>query len=83
MLDFGGGGSVRFEKVEVDNRQGLRIVFEDHGPGISDLDLAMKDGYSTGDGLGLGLGGSRRLVDQFEITSRLGEGTRVMITSLK
>ncbi len=84
MLDFAGGGTVRLEMLDTSNhRQGLRLIFEDHGPGIADIDQAMKDGYSTGMGLGLGLGGSKRLVDEFEITSRLGEGTLVKITSWK
>ncbi len=81
MLDFGGGGTARLEVLDDSQRQGLRVTFEDHGPGITDIDLAMKDGYTTGMGLGLGLGGSKRLVDEFEIASRLGEGTRVTITT--
>ena len=83
MLEFGGGGTVRLEMLESSNRPGLRLIFEDHGPGILDINLAMKDGYTTGMGLGLGLGGSKRLVDEFEIASRPGEGTLVKITSWK
>ena len=83
MLEFGGGGSVRLEMLDSSNRPGLRLIFEDHGPGISDIDMAMKDGFTTGMGLGLGLGGSKRLVDEFEISSRPGEGTVVKITSWK
>ncbi len=83
MLDFGGGGVVLFEVLDSSNRRGLRLTFEDHGPGIADLSMAMKDGFTTGMGLGLGLGGSKRLVDDFEIVSRLGEGTLVKITSWK
>ena len=67
MLDFAGGGTVRLEMLDSSNRPGLRLIFEDHGPGIPNIDLAMKDGYTTGMGLGLGLGGSKRLVDEFEV----------------
>lgn len=80
MVDHGGGGQVRLEALNEDNRRGLRLTFEDSGPGIPDLALAMKDGYSTVGGLGLGLGGARRLSSEFEIFSRVGEGTRVTIT---
>jgi serine/threonine-protein kinase RsbT len=83
MVDFAGGGTVRLEALEDGSRQGLRLIFEDHGPGIADVGLAMKDGYTTGKGLGLGLGGVRRLVNEFEIVSRVGEGTRVTITMWK
>jgi len=83
VVDWGGGGIVRLEVLEDGGRQGLRLIFEDHGPGIADVGLAMKDGYSTGAGLGLGLGGARRLVNEFEIVSRVGEGTRVTITMWK
>ncbi len=83
MLNFAGGGRVRLEGLEADGRRGLRLIFEDEGPGISDVELALKDGYSTGGGLGLGLGGARRLVDDFVLMSRAGEGTRVTITSWK
>ncbi|MGE5222797.1 MAG: anti-sigma regulatory factor [Omnitrophica WOR_2 bacterium] len=83
MLDFGGGGTVQMEELDNSNRQGLRLIFEDHGPGIANLEMAMKDGFTTGNGLGLGLGGSKRLVDEFEIVSRSGEGTRVTITTWK
>jgi serine/threonine-protein kinase RsbT len=76
----GGGGTLLLEKLNDENCRGLRLTFEDQGPGIADIDLAMKEGYSTGGGLGLGLSGSRRLVNEFSISSRLGEGTRVSIT---
>lgn len=79
-VDYGGGGTVRFEALNDGPRRGLRLIFEDKGPGIPDLELALKDGYTTGSGLGLGLSGSKRLVNEFEITSRVGEGTRVTIT---
>lgn len=79
-VDYGGGGTARLEALTEGARQGLRLTFEDHGPGISDMELALKDGYTTGGGLGLGLSGARRLVNDFEIESRPGEGTRVCIT---
>jgi serine/threonine-protein kinase RsbT len=83
VLIYGGGGSVAIEVLLRDYRSGLRLTFEDQGPGIPDIDLAMKDGYTSGAGLGMGLGGARRLVNEFEITSRVGEGTRVVITRWK
>ncbi len=83
MLDFAGGGMAQLETLIDDRRMGLRMAFEDHGPGIADIEQAMKDGYTTGNGLGLGLGGSKRLVDEFEIDSHLGEGTRIVITTWK
>jgi serine/threonine-protein kinase RsbT len=79
-LDYGGGGTVRFEAVNKESRRGLRLTFEDRGPGIPDIDLALTDGYTTGGGLGLGLSGAKRLSNEFEIFSRVGEGTRVTIT---
>ena len=82
-LDYGGGGVVRILHVEENPRKGLRLEFEDHGPGIPDVQLALKDGYTTGGGLGLGLGGARRLVNDFEIESHAGQGTRVTITRWK
>ena len=83
MLTYGGGGSVLIEALIVGSRRGLKITFEDRGPGIADIDLAMKDGYTTGTGLGLGLGGAKRLSNEFEIASRPGEGTRVTIARWK
>lgn len=82
-LVYGGGGSIRLEIVEEGIRQGLRLTFEDCGPGIPDVELALKDGYTSGSGLGLGLGGARRLVNEFEIDSRVGEGTRVTVARWK
>jgi serine/threonine-protein kinase RsbT len=76
-VDYGGGGTVRLETVTDGRRQGLRLTFEDKGPGIEDVALALKDGYTSGGGLGLGLGGARRLSIEFEIVSRPGEGTRL------
>lgn len=78
-LIYGGGGTLTIECLG-GPRHGVRLHFEDHGPGIADLELAMKDGYTTGVGLGLGLSGAKRLSNEFEIQSRLGEGTRVTIT---
>ncbi len=83
-VDYGGGGEVHLEVLnESDGRRALRVTFEDHGPGIPDINLALRDGYTTGTGLGLGLGGARRLVNEFEIVSKVGEGTRVTITRWK
>jgi len=79
-VDYGGGGTVRAQTLSEGQRVGLRLTFEDKGPGIENVDLVMKDGYTTGGGLGLGLGGARRLSNQFDIVSRPGEGTRVSIT---
>ena len=79
-LQYGGGGRVTIESVEDFGRRGIRLTFEDEGPGIPDLDLAMKDGFSTGGGLGLGLSGARRLSNDFSIQSAPGQGTRVSIT---
>jgi serine/threonine-protein kinase RsbT len=78
-LEHGGGGQVRVEMVNDDSRRGLRMTFEDQGPGIPDLHLALTDGYSTGTGLGLGLSGTRRLMSEFRIQSEVGKGTRVQI----
>jgi serine/threonine-protein kinase RsbT len=82
-LQHGGGGSVAIEIVENGTRRGLRLTFKDQGPGIPDLELAMKDGYTTSSGLGLGLSGSKRLVNEFKILSKVGEGTEVTITKWK
>ena len=82
-LQHGGGGSVAIEIVENGIRRGLRLTFKDQGPGIPDLELAMKDGYTTGGGLGLGLSGSKRLVNEFQILSKVGEGTEVTVTKWK
>ena len=78
-LQYGGGGSAAIEVVRRDGRRGLRLVFEDHGPGIDDIAQALRDGYTSGGGLGLGLGGARRLVNEFDLQSRRGEGTRVTL----
>src|SRR6185295_70785 len=76
----GGGGQATIELVSDGIRRGIRLVFEDHGPGIADLEQAMKDGFSTGGGLGLGLSGAKRLANEFSISSTPGVGTRVVIT---
>jgi len=78
-VDYGGGGVVRLQALADGRRVGLRLTFEDKGPGIENLELVMKDGYTSGGGLGLGLGGAKRLSNEFEIVSRPGEGTRVSI----
>jgi len=79
-IEYGGGGTASIEVLTNGSRIGLRVTVEDQGPGIPDIALAMKDGYTTGTGFGLGLGGAKRLVNEFEINSRVGEGTRVAIT---
>jgi len=79
-LEYGGGGEVTVELLNESVRRGVRLTFTDKGPGIADIDLALKDGYTTGNGLGLGLSGARRLSNEFSIESKLGEGTRVAIT---
>jgi serine/threonine-protein kinase RsbT len=81
---YGGGGEMRIERVyEGPKRTGLRLTFEDQGPGIPDIDLALRDGFTTGNGLGLGLNGARKLSHEFDIWSRPGAGTRVTITRWK
>ncbi|MCK7501570.1 MAG: anti-sigma regulatory factor [Comamonadaceae bacterium] len=80
---YGGGGTLHWEIVAAAARQGLRLRFEDQGPGIADIAQAMVDGWTSGSGLGLGLSGSKRLVDEFEVRSAPGEGTCVTITRWK
>ncbi len=82
-IDYGGGGTALIEVVENDRRMGIRLVFEDQGPGIADISLALSDGFTSGSGMGLGLGGSKRLSHEFEITSKVGEGTKVSILRWK
>ena len=77
---YGGGGDMDWEIVEEGARKGVQLVFRDTGPGIPDLKQAMTDGWTSGNGLGLGLAGAKRLVDKFEIQSAPGQGTRVTIT---
>ena len=82
-LVYGGGGQMTLETVDRPPRTGLRMVFEDRGPGIPDVEQALRDGFTTGGGLGLGLGGSRRLLDEMHIESAAGEGTRITATKWK
>jgi serine/threonine-protein kinase RsbT len=77
---YGGGGKATLEVVEESNRRGIRLAFDDKGPGIRDIEKAMQDGFTTGGGLGLGLGGARRLTSEFHIESTVGVGTKVVIT---
>jgi serine/threonine-protein kinase RsbT len=78
-LVHGGSGMARVEPVQRDGRRGVRAVFTDSGPGIPNIDKALTDGFTTGSGLGLGLGGSRRLVDEFDLETAVGEGTTVTV----
>jgi len=82
-VDYGGGGEVLVESLSENARRGLRLVFEDKGRGIQNIDEALKDGFTTSRGLGLGLGGARRLATEFSVESRPGEGTRVSLTRWK
>ena len=83
ILNYGGGGEMILQPLAEGVRKGLRLAFVDKGPGIPDIELAMKDGYTTGGGMGLGLGGAKRLSNEFQIESRVGAGTRVTITRWK
>jgi serine/threonine-protein kinase RsbT len=82
-LDYGGGGEVLITILQDGGRSGVRLIFEDHGPGIADIEQAQKDGFTTGFGLGLGLGGARRLSNEFTIESKPGIGTKISITRWK
>lgn len=82
-LDYGKGGEAIMEVVQAGMRRGVRILFQDQGPGIPDIELALKDGYTTGRGMGLGLGGARRLCNEFAIESAPAQGTRVTIARWK
>lgn len=82
-VEYGGGGTLLLEELRDGVRVGVRLVFEDQGPGIRDIERALTDGYTSGTGMGLGLGGTRRLVDEFHISSTPGVGTRVAITKWK
>jgi serine/threonine-protein kinase RsbT len=82
-LEHGKGGHMVIERVENSIKSGLKLVFEDQGPGISDVDAALRDGFTTGGGMGLGLGGSKRLVNEFQIVSEPGKGTRVTVVRWK
>jgi serine/threonine-protein kinase RsbT len=80
---YGGGGHIQYESLLEGARRGLRLTFEDQGPGIPNIELALTDGYTTGSGLGLGLSGAKRLSNEFSIESSPGNGTRVTITRWK
>ena len=82
-LDYGGGGNATIELIREGPRAGVRLIFEDRGPGIADIEQAMQDGFTTGSGLGLGLGGAKRLSNEFSIHSKVGEGTRICIARWK
>ncbi|MBC8138992.1 MAG: anti-sigma regulatory factor [Fibrella sp.] len=82
-LVYGGGGTATLEVVTNDFRKGLRLCFEDQGPGIADIEQALTNGYSTGGSLGLGFGGAKRLVNEFYVETKLGEGTRVTLIRWK
>jgi serine/threonine-protein kinase RsbT len=82
-IDHGGGGLARIETLLAAGKRGVRLIFEDQGPGITDIKLAMQDGYSTGGGLGMGLPGSKRLSNEFFVESTPGEGTKVTLVRWK
>ncbi|MDX2230005.1 MAG: anti-sigma regulatory factor [Leptolyngbyaceae cyanobacterium bins.349] len=82
-LDYGGGGMVHLQTLDEGSRRGLKLCFEDQGPGIPDVDLALQDGYTTGNGLGLGLSGTKRLMNEFKIISQPGTGTSVTVIKWK
>lgn len=82
-LIYGGGGTMKATILNNGIRRGLQLEFSDQGPGIPDVDLAMKDGWTSGNGLGMGLSGAKRLVNEFELDTRVGEGTRVTIARWK
>jgi serine/threonine-protein kinase RsbT len=82
-LDYGGGGKVTVEMLDQGGRRGVRLTFEDKGPGIADIEQALKDGFTSGKGMGLGLGGAKRLCNEFSIDSKPGEGTKVIIARWK
>jgi serine/threonine-protein kinase RsbT len=82
-LHHGKGGSMAVEVLNSAARSGLRLIFEDQGPGIPDIEQALKDGFTTGSGMGLGLGGSKRLVNEFSIESEVGKGTKITVARWK
>jgi serine/threonine-protein kinase RsbT len=82
-LEHGGGGTMTAEMVENGARKGIKLVFDDKGPGIANIELALRDGYTSGSGMGLGLSGSKRLVNEFDIKSEPGRGTTVTIIRWK
>ena len=83
MVDYGGGGELKVELLHDGIRKGVRLIFEDQGPGIPDVQQALRDGFTTGKGLGLGLGGAKRLSNEFQIDSAPGRGTRITIVRWK
>ncbi len=83
MVDYGGGGDLTVELLSDGIRKGVRLIFEDQGPGIPDIQQALRDGFTTGKGLGLGLGGAKRLSNEFQIDSAPGRGTRITIVRWK
>ena len=83
MYDFASGGVVLMEKLNKDGRKGIQLTFRDQGPGIADIELALKNGYTTRGGLGLGLSGAKRLMNEFDISSQVGKGTEVKIVRWK
>jgi serine/threonine-protein kinase RsbT len=83
QLDYGGGGTMTIDAVNDGPRRGVRLIFADEGPGIPDVAQALRDGYTTGSGLGLGLGGAKRLASEFAIESQPGAGTRITIARWK
>ena len=83
IIDYATRGEIILDIIEENKRCGILVIANDEGPGIPDLDLALKDGYSTGSGLGLGLSGAKRLMDEFEIVSELGKGTKVTMKKWK
>ena len=83
MVDYGGGGNLTVELINDGIRKGLRLTFEDRGPGIPDIQQALRDGFTTGKGLGLGLGGAKRLSNEFQIDSAPGRGTRITLVRWK
>jgi serine/threonine-protein kinase RsbT len=82
-LEHGRGGEVRIQALDVGQRRGVRLTFTDQGPGIPDLEKALRDGFTTGNGMGLGLSGSKRLVNDFDIQTEVDKGTTVMIARWK
>ena len=83
IIDYTKGGSLTVQVINSGQKTGIQLVFQDNGPGIKDIELVLKDGYASGDGLGMGLGGAKRLVDEFEIESDCNKGTRVRIVKWK
>ena len=83
ILNYAGHGELTIEPVTNGSKKGLKLVFDDKGPGIADIEMAMKDGFTTGGGMGLGLGGSKRLASEFSIESKVGVGTRISLTRWK